>query len=165
VANDKQLKYGWIRGGKVSIPVPIGNGEVIHSQSGRFVKNDASGRAEIAGDTNTVLWGFLECEDIAAADNTSEGKYTRNMIIDLTAVFRIPIRFESATYTVNYSAAVLGKSCDLVVADGDIQWANLTDGDESTIVIVGGKAASAAAADDGWVDVMLNPAKLSPTAL
>jgi len=161
---NQQLKYGWIRGGKLTIPVPIGNGEVINARSGRFCKNDGSGRAEIAGDTHTVLWGFLESEPIAAADNTAEGKYTRNLIIDLTAVFRIPIRYESATYTVNYSAAVLGKSCDLVVVSG-IQYANLTDGDESTIVIVGGQAASAAGANDGWVDVMLNPAKLSPTAL
>jgi hypothetical protein len=159
-----QLKYGWIRGGKVGYPIPIGLSEVINLRSGRFVKTDGSGRAEIAGDGHTALIGWLECEAITAASNDAEGKYTRNVINDLTAVFRLPIRYESATYTVNYSAAVLGKSCDLVVVAG-IQYANLTDGDESTIIIVGGQAASAVAVNDGWVDVMINPAKISPTAL
>lgn len=161
----QQLKYGWIRGGKVGHPCPIGMSEVIHSKSGRFVKSDASGRAEIAGDGHTALIGFLECEDITAADNSSEGKYTRQLIVDLTAVFRIPIRFESATYTTNYSAALLNKACDLVVADGDIQWANLLTGTEGCIYIVGGQAASAAGADDGWVDVMLSPTKFVPVAI
>lgn len=159
-----QLKYDWIRGGKVSYPCPVGNGEVVNLRSGRFVKTDGSGRAEIAGDGHAALLGFLESGPITATENDAEGKYTRNVINDLTAVFRIPLRYENATYTVNYSAAVLGKSCDLVVVEG-IQYANLTDGDESTIIIVGGQAASAVAVNDGWVDVMLNPAKIAPTAL
>ena len=164
VNSGQQLKYGWIRGGKVSIPVPIGSGEVIHAKSGRFCKNDGSGRAEIMN-ADATPWGFLECEDITAAQNDAEGKYTRNLIIDLTAVFRIPLRYESATYTTNYSAALLGESCDLVVTDGDIQWADLRAAGDYPIIIVGGKAASAVAVDDGYVDVMINPAAISPTAI
>lgn len=120
----QQLKYGWIRGGKEGYPIPIGNAEVISARSGRFMKSDGSGRAEVAGAGSTVLIGFLESEAIAAADNTAEGKYTRNLICDLTAVFRIPLRFETVTYTTNYSAALLNKSCDLVVISG-VQYANL----------------------------------------
>ena len=163
VNSGQQVKYGWIRGGKVSIPVPIGNGEVISARSGRFMKNDGSGRAEVMN-ADTVPWGFLESEAIAAADNTSEGKYTRNLIIDLTAVFRIPLRYETATYTTNYSAALLGKSCDLVVIS-NIQYADLRASGDDVIIIVGGLAASAVAANDGYIDCMINPAKIAPTAI
>lgn len=163
VATNQDLKYGWIRGGKTSIPVPIGSGEVISAKSGRFMKNDGSGRAEVMS-ADATPWGFLESEAIAAADNDSEGKYTRNLIVDLTAVFRIPLRFESATYTTNYSAALLGKSFDLVVIS-TIQYADLRASGDDPVMIVGGKAASAAGANDGWIDCMINPANIAPTAI
>ncbi len=163
---NNQLKYGWIAGGKTAVPIPIGLSEVIRARSGRFVEKDASGRAEIADQTTDNLIGHLECEEIEAADNDAEGKYTRNLCIDPSAVYRLPLRYETTTYNVNYSAALLFKSCDIVVTDGDIQWADLKGNvDKNLLIIVGGKAATGVGLDDGYVDVMINPLELGYTAV
>ncbi len=150
----KEMTFGHIRGGDSSFPLPMGASEVIKLQSGRFVKNDGSGRGEIAGDGHTTLMGFVEAGDITCS--STESGTTLKCIDDLTAVFRIPVRYRSATYTVNYSDALIGTKHDLVVVSS-IQYANLTDASEGTIIIVGGKAATSVTANDGYVDVRLNP--------
>lgn len=152
-----KLKYGWIGGGHASYPLPMGASEVIKTKSGRFVKSDASGRGEIAGDGHTQLLGFVEGGDQTCS--STEGATELNCIADVTAKFRIPLAYDGATYTVNYSSALKGESTDLVVVV-NVQKANLTTHSEETIIIVGGKAASSATADDGYVDVMLNPTKM-----
>lgn len=141
----EQLVYGWIRGGSVKIPVPIGASEVIKDRSGKFVKNDASGRAEIAGDGDAALFGHLVCEELTT--DSTEGSTVRDMIVDPSAVFRIPVN--SGTY----AATMLGETCDLSVTS-DIQGAQLDASSEDTVRIVGGDAV-----DNNWVDLMFVDAK------
>ncbi len=147
-------KYGWIGGGHSSFALPMGASEVIKGKSGRFVKSDGSGRGEIAGDTHGVLYGFIEGGDETLG--ATEGATEKNCIDDVTAKFRVPLAYDGGSYTVNYSSALLGKTCDLVVV-ASIQKVNLTDSDEDTLIVVGGKAATSITADDGYVEVRLNP--------
>lgn len=159
-------KFGWIKGTKSAVPLPMGASEVIRAKSGRFVKPDASRRGEIAGDTHARLMGFVESGDLTC--NSTEGQTILNCIIDINAVFRIPLFYDNSSFTVNYSDILIGTKHDLYVVN-DIQYANLTDSDEDVIIIVGGLAATAAVSDgavadtvygDGYVDVKLNPDKL-----
>ena len=145
-----QLKYGWVRGGKLSFPLPMGASEVINNLSGKFVKNDGSGRGEIAGDGDTELLGWVEAE--AGTLSATEGATSFNCICDTNAVFRIPVNAGI------YAATMLGKTCDLSVAAG-IQGAQLDASAEDTLIIVGGSVA------DQTVDVKLNPAKLGSTGV
>lgn len=146
-----QLKYGWIRGGRSGYIVPIGASEVLKAKSGRFMKNDASGRAEVAVDGSTELMGFLDCEEFTAS--ATEGADKRFLINDVTAVFRIPV--SAGTYT----AAMLGETCDLAVSSS-IQGAKLDGSGEDTLIIVGGDAVN-----NAYVDVMINPIKLGATGV
>lgn len=153
----KPLEFGWVRGGKSGYPVHMGASEVIKAASGRFVKNDGSGRAEIAGDGHTTLMGFVESGDETCS--STEARTELNCIDDITAIFRIPLRYDGSTYTVNYSTAIDGTKHDLVVVLS-IQYANITDASEGTIIIIGGQAASSATANDGFVYCRLNPETL-----
>jgi len=155
-----KTKYGWIGGGKVSIPIPMGASEVIKAKSGRFIKPDGSRRGEIAGDGDTRLSGFVESGDQTCS--ATEGATVLNNIIDTTAKFRIPLRYDGVTYTVNYSDSLKGTKHDLVVFS-NIQYANVTDATEMVIIVVGGKAASSISANDGYIDCMFNPSKLHIT--
>jgi hypothetical protein len=141
----EQLIYGQIRGGKASHPAPIGASEVFKNQSGKFVSNDGSGRAEVAGDGTAAIWGHLECEEFTAS--ATEGADVRNLVVDPSAVFRIPVN--SGTYVV----AMLGKTCDLSVATS-IQGAQLDASSEDTLRIVGGDDV-----DNNYVELMFIDAK------
>lgn len=151
----KPLVFGCIRpNNPKGHPQEMGASEVIKQRSGRFVKNDGSGYAEIAGDGHTTLMGWVESGDLTCS--TTEGGTVLRMITDLTAVFRLPLRYDGSTYTVNYSQAVKDLKYDLVVVS-NIQYLNLTTQTESVLIVVGGQAASSATANDGFVEVMLNP--------
>ena len=161
-----ETKYGWIRGGAQSYPLPMGADEVLYAKSGRFVKNDASGRGEVAGNGHTRLMGWVEAGNQTCS--SSESGTVLKCICDVTAVFRLPLAYFSATYTVNYADSLIGTKHDLVVING-IQYANLTDSDENVIIVIGGKAGSSAVVDgavagttygDGYVDVKMNPTLL-----
>jgi len=161
-----ELRYGQIRGGTASFPLPMGASERLNTKSGRFVKRDTSGRGEIAGDTHTMLIGFVEEGDLTCS--TTEGATIVKCINDVTGVFRIPLAYDGATWTVNYSTAILEETCDLAVLNS-VQYGNCTDSSEDTIVIVGGLAATAVWTDgsvsnaclgDGYLEVMLNPNKM-----
>jgi len=159
-----EVRYGIIKPSNPVGGVPIGMGasEVIKAKSGRFVKSDGSGRAEIAGDGDTELIGFVELAEQTCS--STEGGTKATLFSDLNMVIRIPLAYDGSTYTVNYSASLLNKTCDL--ADiSNIQKANLTDSDEDTLVVVGGQAATSTTADDGYVDVMLNPNKMRATGV
>ena len=155
--NKLDLKAERIRGNSVGSSVGMGASEVINNWSGKFVKKDASGRAEIAGDGDTQLIGWVEID--AKTTSSTEGADTAILYNSTEDVFRIPLAYDGSTYTVNYSGAVLWETCDLVVIS-NVQKANLTTSAEDTIVIVGGKAATSTTSNDGYVDVKLNPNKM-----
>ena len=146
----RQVKYEQLRGPRQMYHgVPIGSGEVINLNSGRFVNNDASGRAEIAGAGDTLLWGWLEAQRgaITAAMNTSEGLYSGNINASCDAVYRIPV--DTGTYVIGMRNEV----CDLAVSSG-IQGAQLSLSTEDVIIILGGDETG-----NYWVDVSMNRAK------
>ncbi|SRR3990167_2184162 len=150
--SNEQLKYGHIRGGREGFMVPIGASEVFGNQSGKFVKPDASNRAEVAVDGSTILLGFLDpCEAFTAS--ATEGADKRWCINDVTGVFRIPVN--SGTY----AETMKGKTCDLSVSSS-VQGAQLDASSEDTIVIVGGDLVN-----NNFVEVMLNPNKLHATGV
>ncbi|TBR15639.1 hypothetical protein EPO66_05700 [bacterium] len=134
------MKYGWLHGGKVSVPVAMAATQAIAAQSGRFVFMNA-GAATLNVDGSASIFGFLE----AHAHTPATGAEL-NCIIDLTAVFRIPVN--AGTYAVG----MIGDYCDISVANG-IQGAQLNASTENTLIIVGGDAV-----DNKYVDVMMNPA-------
>ena len=141
----EQLVYGWCGGGKAARPTPIGASEVFKKQSGQFVTNDASGRAEVAADGTATLWGHMECEEFTAS--ATEGADVRNMIVDPSAIFRIPVN--SGTYVVG----MLGETCDLSVSSS-IQGVQLDASSEDTVRIVAGDAIN-----NNWVELMFVDAK------
>jgi len=166
-----KLKYGQIRGGHASFPLPMGASEQMYGKSGRFVANDASGRGELADENDTYLMGFVESGTLTCS--TTEGGTVLNCVIDLTAVFRVPLAYDASTYDRNYSSALLGELCDIVVLNG-VQYINVSASAVDNVRIVGGKAASAAWTDgsvaglclgDGYVDVMLVEGKLYVTGV
>ena len=155
--NKLDLKAERIRGNSVGSPIGWGASEVVGAWSGKFVKKDASGRAEIAGDGDTQLIGWVESG--AGTKSSTEGADTGVLYNSTEDVFRIPLAYDGSTYTVNYSGAILWETCDLVVVS-NVQYANPTTSAEDTVVIVGGKAATSATANDGYLDVKLNPNKM-----
>lgn len=172
-----ETRYGHIRGGQSGFAIPIGAAETFFSKSGRFVANDASGRAELADENDTKLQGFViegAPDDGAGGGglttNATEGSKEMFCILDLTAIFRLPLAYDATTYDRNYSSALLGELCDIVLIDG-VQYVNVSASAKDVVRIVGGKASTVAGGvaflagisdaitgltlGDGYVDVML----------
>ena len=148
------LKYGWLRGGKTSVPWSMTAAQAIGDRSGKFAsRNVTTGFIEIA-DTTGDIFGWIE----GAADTSTDDPAVYNVIVDTTAVFRIPLAYDNGSYNVNYSAALLGETCDLYVASS-VQYADPATVSNDTLIIVGGKAATGTiiSANDGYLDVMMNP--------
>jgi len=170
-----ETRYGQIRGGHSGFPLNMGASETFYSKSGRFVVNDASGRGELADHDDTVLQGWVEEGRPADGSgsgglttSTTEGADVFQCISDLSAIFRMPLAYDGSTYDRNYSTALNGESCDIVVING-VQYCNASASSTDVVRIVGGKAASAAFTDgsvtglclgDGYVDVQLIESKL-----
>jgi hypothetical protein len=136
----EELLYGWRHGGKVSVPVAIAATQLVYAQSGKFVYMNA-GAATFNVDGSTTIFGSLEFPVLTSAPTTGT---VYNCIIDLTAVFRIPVN--SGTYV----AGMQGDYCDISISSY-IQGAQLDASVENTLIIVGGSGAV-------YVDVMMNPA-------
>jgi hypothetical protein len=136
----KDLKYDWIAGGKITVPVPMAASQVISAQSGKFVFMNA-GAATLNVDGSASIFGFLE----AYAHTPSTGAYL-NCIIDLSAIFRIPVN--SGTFAVG----MIGDYCDISVSS-NIQGAQLDASAENTLIVVGGDLVN-----NYYVDVRMNPA-------
>ena len=152
-----EVKYGALGIPQGGFSMGMGASEVIKANSGRFVKNDGSGRAEIAGYGHTELLGWAELG--AQTCSATEGATLATVSRDTTCRYRLPLAYDNSTYTVNYSSACIGKAYDLVVAS-NIQYVNLTTTSEKTVICCGGQAATSATANDGYVDVTLSPSKI-----
>jgi len=133
----EQLKYGHVRGGSVSVPCPVA-AETYYANSGRFVYNNA-GVLTLAGDGQGEIFGFCDC----AAGLKVAGSY-ENVIVDPSAVFRIPI--DAGTFVVG----MIGDTCDIGIT-GTVQGADLEASTDDVLIIVGGDLV-----DNNWVDVMIN---------
>lgn len=156
------VRYGPMGQYSAGVPVGMGASEVVKARSGRFAVNDGSGRAEIADDGDSEIIGWVEVGEQTCS--STEGATKATLIRDLDLVFRIPLAYDASTYTVNYASTLLWKTCDLKVVS-TYQKANLTTADDDVLIVVGGKAATSSTADDGYVDVMMNPAKFGATGV
>jgi hypothetical protein len=150
-----KMKYGPIKGEELAVKIDrgIGASEVIKAASGRFVKEDGSGRVEIAVDGTTELAGWLEAAEGTASSTEGATKGTLIIAANCPCVFRIPINAGT------YAATMIGKTCDLAVTS-NIQGAKLDASGEDTVLIVGGDATN-----NKWVDVIINPAKIGQTGV
>jgi len=172
MANKRELKFTWLRGGKSSFPLPMAASQTIYLQSGKFV--DIAGGTgpygELADASSTFLTGWVEVggwdytNGVKAAyflSSGTAGATIVNCIRDLTAVFRMPLAYLTATYTTNYAATKIGELCDIYTST--IQYCDVTNSSDDFLVLIGGLAATAAVAaaslGDGYCDVMMNPAK------
>jgi len=136
---DSHIKFGWVRGGKVSAPSTWAAGsDVLVNTGGKFVIKSGIGVA-IATDGSNEILGHAEdgARTTVAADPV-------NIIVDPSAVYRIPIN--SGTY----SHAMQFDTCDLGVTS-NVQGANLAAADDDVFIIVDGDVSGQA-----WVEVMLN---------
>ena len=138
-----QLKFGWLRGTKLSVSLPMGASEVINNLSGKFVTMDANGRGEITDDGDEDLFGWVE--SAAGTTDAAEGGTTLNCIIDLNAVFRLP------TTGATLIQSMIGKTFDLDIVS-DIQSVDLSASTHKHVIIVGGDLV-----DNVFVDVRINP--------
>jgi len=168
MGNARMLKFDWLRGGKTSFSLPIGASVTIPVQSGHFV-DMSGGYAALATASSTYLTGWVETEnwDYTAKAyyagfkaSATAGAQRLNCIRDLTAVFRMPLAYLTATYTTNYADTLIGYLRDIYTST--IQYCDLTNGTDDFLIVVGGLAATAtvaaAALGDGYVDVMMSPA-------
>lgn len=152
MANGAQLRYGAIKGvdGLNFIPMPAGASEVFRAKSGRFVKNDASGRLEVAVDGTTLLEGWVEEGDLTCS-STEGGTIVSfvHAVNCLGTIFRIPVNAGTFVATMRL------KTCDLAVSS-NIQGAKLDGSGEDTLIIVDGDLVN-----NAWVDVIINPSKIT----
>ena len=175
-----ETRYSQIRGNHTGFPLNMGASEIFYSKSGRFVTNDGSGRGELATAAATVLQGWVR--DAAPANglgagglttSSTEGADVFHCVTALDAVFRMPLAYDASTYDRNYSTALNGEHCDIVVVNG-VQYCNVSASTKDILRIVGGKAASGAWTDgavtgltlgDGYVDVQMLQAKQYATGV
>lgn len=155
------LKYGIIKnqGSAPCLSAPMGADEIIAVKSGRFVKDDGSSRMEIAGDTDTLLAGWVGLPEGKFYD--ADGIYTCSAtegedIAEFTpisamlgAVVRLPINSGTYVKTMRFN------TCDLSVSV-NIQGVQLDASAEDTLIIVDGDLE-----DNNWVDVIPNPDKIT----
>ena len=144
-----QLKYGWIMGDKVAVPVPVAGSQTIVDQSGKFVYMD-DGAATLCCDAAAYILGHLEIGTEDGSISPTAGDMY-NCIIGLSNVYRIPI--DSGTYVVG----MIGDKGDLAISS-NVQGAQLDASSEDLIIVVGGDAD-----DSNYVDVMVNPNAIAST--
>jgi hypothetical protein len=152
-------KFGYPVYGKRSGPtnlervMPVGASEVFKKAGGAFVIDDGSGRAEVAGasDTNIIGYAMIEADHTASS---TEGADKVKVDTSLESVFEIPVDSGST-----WADTMVGKACDLSVASST-QYANLSASSVKPIIIVG-KGYENAAGTVKAVRVRLNPSTLA----
>ena len=125
----QSTEYGKRQGDGHSVfPFPIGASEVFKKKGGSFVKDDGSGRMEIAvaASTNVGGWALFN-EDFTAS--STEGGTTLPVDLSLDSTYEIPIN--SGTW----ADTMRGKTCDLSISSS-IQGANLAASSTDVITLV-----------------------------
>ncbi len=153
-----ELKYGIFKNECVApiLSIPMGASEVIPA-GGCFVTNDGSGRAETAGDGDSLLAGFvmpveLDADKAYQTCSATEGGTVVPFIpisTMLGAVLRLPVT--GGTYV----AAMVGETADLEVVS-NAQGVQLDASAEDTVIVVGGDLVA-----NAYVDVVVNPSKIT----
>lgn len=125
----QSIEYGKRQGhGHSVFPFPIGASEVFKKKGGSFVKDDGSGRMEVAVAASTNIAGCaLFNEDFTSS--STEGGTTLPVDLSYDSVFEIPIN--SGTW----ADTMRGKTCDLSISSS-IQGANLAASATDVIILV-----------------------------
>jgi hypothetical protein len=172
--NSVPLKYDWVAGGHTVIPLAMAASQYFKDRGGKFVDINGSGYGETLDASSTMIFGWAETPGHGDATyptyyltNSSAGVTKLPVIIPGSdSIFRMPIAYYSATYTVNFSQSVVGAEKDIYLdTTSKVQFADLTNSTDDFIVILDGLAASttkdyASTTDDfgdGWVLVRANP--------
>ncbi len=143
----EQLRYGWVGGGKASVPVRLYASEVIAGPGGKFVNMNATGYAEYLDDS--------DAEEIFGSAEVAYGTQSATQIktdvvaciIDISAMYKLPILSGDGTYAITD----IGDTCDIGVTS-NVQGAHLqVSGDEHFIILAGD------ADNNKWAIVRLNP--------
>lgn len=152
------LKYGPIKNedSAPKLSIPMGASEVIPA-GGAFVKNDASGRAEIAGDGDTLLMGYVFATELDTGKayqtcSSTEGG-TVVPFIPISAMLGVVLRLPVTGGT--FAITMRGETADLEVAS-NVQGVQLDASAEDVIEVVDGDVDN-----NEWVDVIVNPAKIT----
>lgn len=138
------LKYGIVKNEQIApvLSAPMGASEVIPA-GGAFVKNDGSGRMEIAGDGSTLLAGYvlptvLDSGKKYQTCSSTEGG-TVVPFIPISAMLGVVVKLPVTGGT--YAATMLGETADLEVVS-NVQGVQLDASAEDTVLIVGGDVAA-----------------------
>lgn len=180
MANTVPLKYDWVSGGKSAIRVAMAASQYFADRGGKFVDQNGSGYGETMDSSSTQIFGWVETPGHDNSISTPTPTYyttsatagltVLNCIISSDAVYRMPIAYYSATYTVNYAITLLGTEYDIYLdTTSKVQFADLTNSSDDFIIILDGLAASTTfnyadttgAHGDGWVLVRPNPEKMT----
>ena len=172
--NKLPLKYGWVKGGHMTMPCAMAASQYFKDRGGKFVDQNGSGYGETADASSTMIYGWAETPGHGDATyptyyltEATNGLTILPVIVpDMCSIFRMPIAYYSGTYTVNYAITQLGAEFDIYLdTTSKVQFADLTTSSQNAIIVVDGLAASATknfanTADDfgdGWVLVRANP--------
>lgn len=138
------LKYGIVKNEQIApvLSAPMGASEVIPA-GGAYVKNDGSGRMEIAGDGSTLLAGYvlptvLDSGKKYQTCSSTEGG-TVVPFIPISAMLGVVVKLPVTGGT--YAETMLGKTADLEVVS-NAQGVQLDASAEDTVLIVGGDVAA-----------------------
>lgn len=161
MSNGTQLKYG-MNINEVSAPIisiPMGASEVVAAQSGRFVIDDGSSRAEIAGDSDGLLMGWVELPEgkFYDADYIYTCSSTEGLdiapFVPISAMLGVVVRMPINSGT--FAITMINNTCDISVSS-NIQGVQLDASAEDTLIVVGGDLVN-----NAWVDVIVNPDKIA----
>lgn len=147
----EDLKYGQVRGGNVGVSVPIAASQAFKARSGRFVYLNDSGHAVLCGDGANELFGHAE--ESERTSSSVAGSEKCKVVIDPTAVFRIPVL--NGTFAIT----MVGKTCDLIDVGG-VQGADLGTADDDVLIVVDGDVVG-----NKWVDVRVNPKEIAQSGV
>ena len=157
-----QLKYGINKNEKsaLNLSAPMGASEIIPA-GGAFVKNDGSGRMEIAGDQDALLAGFvypieLDSDELYQTCSSTEGA-TVVPFIPISSMLGVSTRLPITDGT--YVATMLGETADLEVVS-NMQGVKLDASSEDTVTIVGGLI-DGTSENGGYVDVVPSVEKIT----
>jgi len=139
-----QLRYGWVSGGKASVPVAMYASERVDAPGSRFVEmTTGAGYASYLDDADTVeIFGSVEAP--YETHSATSGQDNFACIVDLSAIYKVPI--DTGTYTI----ADMGDTCDVGVTSF-VQGAVLQSSASEQLIILGGDNTG------GWVLVRMNP--------
>tara|TARA_Y100000310_G_scaffold313126_1_gene361113 strand:+ start:271 stop:732 length:462 start_codon:yes stop_codon:yes gene_type:complete len=139
-----QLRYGWIGGGKYGVPVGMAASEVLPALSSAFVNMNASGYAEYLDDQDSEeIFGGVEAP--AETTNATAGNTVYNCIVDITAIYKVPV--DTGTYAITD----IGDTCDVGVTS-TVQGAYLQASTQEQLIILNGDLTN-----NTWVIVRMNP--------